>query len=530
MTNPPHTPEHPSAETRTRGAANGTARADDRPDRPDASRFLRWRRAVLGLRPRMLAAFVATAAVSALATSALTYQAATGSTLDLTQDTALDELRRRVDVLAPALPFPPTQAELDRLSLRLSGTGGFRDWHVLARYGAAHSEWTAAVTIPAALQDTVGSGHGAFQRFTADGHSWLAVGVPVTHTTRTTAGPAGPAARAGDLSGLTVYALLPLDREQDATSTLLAAATGAGVFAAVLAAGLALLATRQVLRPVRALGDAAQALAQGRLDTRLAVSGHDELAQLSKTFNHTARTLQGTIEELRAVESQGRRFAADVSHELRTPLAAMAAVTDILDEDAEHLPADTATALRMISNETGRLTRLVNDLIEISRMDAGAAPLRTEDVDAAEAVRATLDLRGWSDRIELDLPAALPVRLDARRFDVIVANLAGNALRHGRPPVRLTLTTRDPRPGSDLVLTVTDQGPGIPPAELPHLFDRFYKADRARTRSEGSGLGLAIAQENARLHGGFIEAANAPGSGAVFTLVLPRGPLTKDAP
>ncbi|MEV8327711.1 HAMP domain-containing sensor histidine kinase [Kitasatospora sp. NPDC056731] len=527
MTTPPRAPKHPSAEARTGDAANGTAHADDRPDRADASRFLRWRRAVLGLRPRMLAAFVATAAVSALATSALTYQAATGSTLDLTQDTALDELRRRVDVLAPSLPFPPTQAELDRLSLRLSGTGGFRDWHVLARYGAAHSAWTAAVTVPAALQDTVGSGHGAFQRFTADGHSWLAVGVPVT---RTTAGPAGPASGVGDLSGLTVYALLPLDREQAATSALLAAATGAGAFAAVLAAGLALLATRQVLRPVRALGDAAQALAQGRLDTRLAVSGHDELAQLSKTFNHTARTLQGTIEELRAVESQGRRFAADVSHELRTPLAAMVAVTDILDEDAEHLPADTATALRMISNETGRLTRLVNDLIEISRMDAGAAPLRTEDVDAAEAVRATLDLRGWSDRVELDLPAALPVRLDARRFDVIVANLAGNALRHGRPPVRLTLTTRGPGPGSDLVLTVTDRGPGIPPAELPHLFDRFYKADRARTRSEGSGLGLAIAQENARLHGGFIEAANAPGSGAVFTLVLPRGPLTKDAP
>ncbi|MFJ8431171.1 sensor histidine kinase [Kitasatospora sp. NPDC094019] len=476
-------------------------------------RRTRLRRALAGLRPRMLAGFLAVAALSALATAALTYRAATNSTLELTQDTTLDELRRRVDTLAPGLPFPPTQGELDSLVGQLSGTAGFRDWRVLAAHGDDHSEWTQPVDVPPALTATVTAGHAAFQRFTADGRPWLATGVPVT-------GAAAPHAP----SGLTVYAVLPLDREQNAATGLLAAAAGAGVFALVLAAGLALLAARQVLRPVRALGDAAHALAQGRLDTRLTVTGHDELAQLSKTFNHTARTLQGTIEDLRAVESQGRRFAADVSHELRTPLAAMVAVTDILDEDAEQLPEDTATALRMISNETARLARLVNDLIEISRLDAGAAPLHTESVDAATAVRETLDLRGWRDRVELDLPGALPVRLDPRRFDVIVANLVGNALRHGRPPVRLRLREAD----DDLVLTVTDRGPGIPPAELPHLFDRFYKADKARRRSEGSGLGLAIAQENARLHGGVIEAANAPDGGAVFTLLLPRGPAPLD--
>ncbi|MFI6151727.1 ATP-binding protein [Kitasatospora sp. NPDC051170] len=500
----------PSAAT---GAGTAAGAAPTRPPR-----LLRLRRAAAGLRPRLLAAFVAVAALSALATAALTYRAATTSTLDLTKDTTLDELRRRIDVLAPALPFPPTQGELDRLALELSGTGGFRDWRILASHGTDHSEWSQPVAVPPTLQHTVGTGRAAFQRFSADGHPWLAVGVPVTYAAGGgLSGPSGP-------SGLTVYALLPLDREQGAADALLAAAAGAGAFAAVLAAGFALLAARQVLRPVRALGDAARALAQGKLDTRLTVTGHDELAQLSKTFNHSARTLQGTIEELRAVESQGRRFAADVSHELRTPLAAMLAVTDILDEDAEHLPADTAAALRLIGNETVRLTRLVNDLIEISRLDAGAAPLHLDAIDAAAAVRESLDLRGWSDRVELDLPAALPVRLDPRRFDVIVANLAGNALRHGRPPVRLALRGAD----DELVLTVTDHGPGIPPAELPHLFDRFYKADTSRARSEGSGLGLAIAQENARLHGGLIGAANSPSGGAVFTLVLPRGPVTPE--
>ncbi|MER7842456.1 HAMP domain-containing sensor histidine kinase [Kitasatospora sp. NPDC096077] len=501
---PPDPPDHPAPSTHPA--------PHDRPPR-----LLRLRRAVAGLRPRLLVAFVAIAALSALATAVLTYRAATNSTLDLTQDTALDELRRRVDVLAPDLPFPPTQGELDRLAGELSGTGGFRDWRVLASYGTTHSEWTQPFAVPPTLERVVGGGRAAFQRFSADDHLWLAVGVPVTYAASLPSGPTGP-------SGLTVYAALPLDREQSAADALLAAAAGAGAFAAVLAAGLALLAARQVLRPVRALGDAAHALAQGRLDTRLTVTGHDELAQLSKTFNHTARTLQGTIEELRAVESQGRRFAADVSHELRTPLAAMLAVTDILDEDAEQLPADTAAALRMISKETVRLTRLVNDLIEISRLDAGAAPLRAERIDAVTAVRDTLDLRGWLDRLTLDLPAALPAELDPRRFDVIVANLAGNALRHGRPPVRVALRGSD----DTLVLTVTDHGPGIPPAALPHLFDRFYKADKARARSEGSGLGLAIAQENARLHGGVIEAANTPGGGAVFTLILPRGLDTEE--
>ncbi|MGW3231982.1 sensor histidine kinase [Kitasatospora sp. NPDC001095] len=507
------TAEPPQPEPRQPGAPQSEPPQSASPQ--PVPRRIRLRRAVAGLRPRLLAAFVAVAALSALATATLTYRAATNSTLELTQDTTLDELRRRVDTLAPALPFPPTAGELDRLVSQLSGTGGFRDWRILAAHGSDHSEWTQPVAVPPVLEATVNRGHAAFQRFTGDGRPWLATGIPVTNA----AAPNAP-------SGLTVYALLPLDREQSASNALLAAAAGAGAFAAILAAGLALLAARQVLRPVRALGDAARDLAQGRLDTRLTVTGHDELAQLSKTFNHTARTLQGTIEELRAIESQGRRFAADVSHELRTPLAAMLAVTDILDEDAEQLPEDTATALRMISNETTRLTRLVNDLIEISRLDAGAAPLHTETVDAATAVREALDLRGWNDRVELDLPAPLPVRLDPRRFDVIVANLVGNALRHGRPPVRVALRAAD----DDLLLTVTDRGPGIPPAELPHLFDRFYKADKARRRSEGSGLGLAIAQENARLHGGLIDAANAPTGGAVFTLVLPRGLVEEETP
>jgi two-component system sensor histidine kinase MtrB len=217
------------------------------------------------------------------------------------------------------------------------------------------------------------------------------------------------------------------------------------------------------------------------------------------------------------MEADARRFVADVSHELRTPLAAMTAVTDILDEEADRLPPDSAAAVRLVSQETHNLTRLVNDLMEITRFDSGAAALASDEVDVAEAVRATLRARGWVSSVEANLPS-VTARVDTRRLDVIVANLVGNALRHGAPPVTVTLTAD----GEWLTIEVTDRGPGLELTALPHVFDRFYKADSARARSEGSGLGLAIAWENARLHGGMLTAGNVEGGGAVFTLRLPR--------
>lgn len=137
-------------------------------------------------------------------------------------------------------------------------------------------------------------------------------------------------------------------------------------------------------------------------------------------------------------------------------------------------------------------------------------------------MRKTLELRHWDDeRVITELPSQVRARLDPRRFDVVLANLVGNALRHGGAPVRVTVRT-EPRPGGPrLLIEVADSGPGIAPEVLPHIFDRFYKADAARTRSAGSGLGLAITLENVRLHGGTLCAANGPAKGAVFTLDMP---------
>ena len=248
--------------------------------------------------------------------------------------------------------------------------------------------------------------------------------------------------------------------------------------------------------------------------------GRDELAQLVTSFNGMASALEDKVGELERMEARARQFAGDVSHELRTPLTAMTAVAGILHEHPG-LTGDAATAARLVAQEVRHLNRLVEDLIEISRFDAGTAQLVTDDTDVATAVGRCLRARGWTD-VSADVPAGLTVPLDRRRFDVILANLVGNALRHGALPVTVTAGLQpDGRRGSRLTVDVRDHGDGLPPAAIPHLFDRFYKADTARARSEGSGLGLAIAWENARLHGGHIDAGNHCDGGAIFTVSLP---------
>jgi two-component system sensor histidine kinase MtrB len=291
-----------------------------------------------------------------------------------------------------------------------------------------------------------------------------------------------------------------------------------GLLLAVLTA-VAVVASRRVLLPVRRLAQAARRMSGGDLSVRIEPKGRDELAQLTTTFNDMAAALEGKISELQHMEARARQFAGDVSHELRTPLTAMTAVADILPGHPG-LTGDAAAAAQLVSQEIRHLNRLVHDLIEISRFDAKTAQLVVDSTGVAAAVAACLQARGWAD-VVIDIPAGLTMPLDRRRFDVILANLIGNALCHGSPPVIVQASIQPAGDGEQLALLVRDHGPGIPPDALPHVFERFYKADTARSRSEDSGLGLAIAWENARLHGGYIEAGNHPDGGALFALVLP---------
>jgi len=283
---------------------------------------------------------------------------------------------------------------------------------------------------------------------------------------------------------------------------------------------VAIAASRPVLLPVRRLARAAQRMSGGDLSVRIQPRGRDELAQLVTSFNGMASALENKVGALEQMEARARQFAGNVSHELRTPLTAMTAVVGILHEDPR-LTGDAAAAARLVRQEVLHLNRLVEDIIEISRFDAGTAQLVTDETDVANAVGRCLRVRGWSG-VRTDVPAGLTARVDRRRFDVVLANLVGNALRHGGPPVTVKADIQpDGRGGGQLAVEVRDYGRALADPANTHFFDRFFKADTARARSEGSGLGLAIAWENARLHGGHIDVGNHPGGGAVFTVSLP---------
>ncbi|MFF9352017.1 ATP-binding protein [Streptomyces sp. NPDC014734] len=466
-----------------------------------------------GLRTRLVAAFLLVAAASAVTTATLTYREARSAILQQAQDTAVAQFRDRIGSLAMTLPVE--REHLRRSCQTLAREGKPHTWRVFAEYGnirvSSTDRPTSDVITPALREAVRGSARGSFQRVVKNGEPWLTVGMPALFERGDGRQP----------TGLVLYAVMPLSTEEANISAMVTAARDGALPALAIAVVPALLAARSVLRPVRDLERAATGIGRGELDTRIEVKGSDELAGLARTFNESSTKLQESVAELRRAEARARRFASDVSHELRTPLAGMLAVTEVLDEDAAHLNADTAAAVRLISAETGKLATLVEDLMEISRFDARAAGLHLDEVDVAETIRKTLQNRHWDDRVRTELPDGIRAMLDPRRFDVIVANLVGNALRHGATPVTVRLRTEHRGAGRWLVTEVADHGPGIDPAVLPHIFDRFYKADEARTRSAGSGLGLAITQENVRLHGGTVHAANGPGRGAVLTVELP---------
>lgn len=461
----------------------------------------------LGLRARLLLAFALLCVVTAAAVAGGIYVQARNDILQRTQDAAVRAMTSRLEALYPLRSPAPGPAELGEIADTVTDGNS----SAVAVYQEAHSPaGLDPGVIPPELRRAVAGGDIAWQRVVWQGEPNLIIGAPllIVEPDRTTR-----------VSGIEVYTARSLLPEQRSIDRLAALAWLTGAAALAFAIVLALLATRGVLRPVRELGRAARLLGEGELRTRIAVRGSDELADVARTFNNTAAELERHVKQLREMEADARRFVADVSHELRTPLAALASVADVLDEEAAQLPEPAGTAARLVSQETHNLTRLVNDLIEISRFDSGVATLALDDVDVAELVRATLRTRGWSEPVHTELPPAVTARLDPRRVDVILANLVGNALRHGEPPVSVRLSA-DPH---WIALEVRDHGPGLDEAVLPHVFDRFYKANAARARSEGSGLGLAIARENARLHRGDLTVTNAPDGGAMFTLRLPRG-------
>ncbi|MDG9705732.1 cell wall metabolism sensor histidine kinase WalK [Streptomyces sp. DH37] len=479
------------------------------------------------LRLRLVVVFALVALTAAVAASGIAYWINRDAVLTRAQNAALNDFRESLGDNAGALSRrPPCDAVRDAADTMANST---QRYEVVLIEEQADGSPCAAVSdpeftledVPGALRAAVGRKrpvdasnkapyHLYWQRITMDGEPYLVGGATVIG-----GGPTG-------------YMFKSLAPERDDLNSL---AWSLGIATALALVGSALLAqaaATTVLRPVQRLGDAARRLGEGKLDTRLRVSGTDELAELSRTFNRTAESLEQRVAELSAREESSRRFVADMSHELRTPLTAITAVTEVLEDEIDSLDPMIAPAVTLVVSETRRLNDLVENLMEVTRFDAGTARLVLDDVDVADQVTACIDARAWLDAVELDADRGIMARLDPRRLDVILANLIGNALKHGGSPVRVSVRTRESAAGGadaggdELVIRVADHGPGIPEDVLPHVFDRFYKASASRPRSEGSGLGLSIAMENAHIHGGSITAENAPEGGAVFTLRLPR--------
>lgn len=323
-----------------------------------------------------------------------------------------------------------------------------------------------------------------------------------------------------------LYYLFPLNQEQATLDLVRGAVLLTGALLVLLLGVVAALVTRQVVVPVRAAALTAGRLSDGHLSERMKVKGEDDLAKLATSFNDMAVSLAKQIHQLESLSRVQQRFVSDVSHELRTPLTTVRMASDVLFEQRYAFDEPTARAAELLQNQLDRFEALLADLLEISRFDAGAAKLETEVVDMRSLIQRAIDgSRPLADRlgrpVHFEAPEDVyPVECDARRADRIMRNLLDNAIEHGdERGIDVTLGMNN----FAFAVTVRDFGAGLRPGESSLVFNRFWRADPARARTTGgTGLGLAIALEDARLHGGWLEAWGRPGQGACFRLTLPR--------
>lgn len=445
------------------------------------------------LRRRLVVAFVLVAGVSAGALAGGSYLMLRQARFDGSLQRAAADARYQLVLAGQFVPLTDARRADLLASFAQSGRP------VLLVTGDVQASDPRYAPAPGpALRDTVAAGQLGFQR---------------------TAGAAGPhlLVVGGRIPGSTAE-LYVVTVEDDLVGDLdqLRTALAVGWVAVVLvAAAVGHTLARRTLEPVGRASRAARAVAEGLLDTRLPVDGRDEFSVWAASFNEMAEALQTKIDALSRAQARERRFTADVAHELRTPVTALVAAASLLADQLDALPADGRRAAELLVTDVVRLRRLVEELMEISRLDAGREAVTTRPVDVVALLRGIATARGWADRLTVT-GAAPPVGTDPRRLERVLANLLANAVEHGGGAVRAEVRYA----GTALTVDVVDHGPGIPAEHLPHVFDRFYKVDPARTGA-GSGLGLAIAQENARLLGGRLTVDSAPGQGTRFRLDLP---------
>ena len=443
------------------------------------------------LRFRVLAAFALGGLLIPAGLSVLTYFWVRAYLLNQRQTSAVHQASANAQLVQTLLRSTQPDVASTLTSLQTPSNAQSVVWHAGRWFG------TSAVTGPDALPSTLRhmvleQGQSARQRYHTGGTQVQAVGIPLS----------------GGDAYFEVFSLHDLVTTLRALRDALAAGSLLG-FGLSLAVGA--WATGRVLRPVREIGGAAAAIAAGRLDARLDPEGDQELVELASGFNAMVDGLARRIE-------RDARFASDVSHELRSPLTTLRSAVEVMQRRRAHLDPRSARALDLLSDEVDRFEQLVQDLLEISRYDAGVTHLDLEPVNLTALTKALLCEAEQAAPVTPNTDEAT-ILADRRRLEQTLRNLIRNAIVHAGGVTGVVIDVGTERTS----IVIEDHGPGISDSEQHTIFERFARGRAAgqRSSSGGVGLGLALAAEHASLQGGTIRAESNNGHGSRFIVCLP---------
>lgn len=408
---------------------------------------------------------------------------------------------------------------LSEISDRSGGRGGY-DVILESKLGEQKSSGVKTSSVPNNLRQQVRSDHGSTPKL------WKTpTRIRFKDRPAVPGSAFGTALHVPNSAGYQLYFVVPMEQEQETLDSLQRAVIITGAVLILLLTLIAGLVSRQVVTPVRGARRAAERLASGHLEDRMVVKGRDDLARLAGSMNNMASELQKQITQLEELSRVQQRFVSDVSHELRTPLTTVRMAAEMLHESRDQFDPATARSSELLQVELERFQSLLNDLLEISRFDAGAAVLATADEDLAEILRGVIDActpltQSTYTELRLHAPTSIHAEIDRRRIERVLRNLVTNAIEHSENhPIDVYLAGDE----HAVAVAVRDHGVGFEAAQAKQVFHRFWRADPARDRRiGGTGLGLAIAMEDTRLHGGWLNAWGRPRRGAQFRLTLPR--------
>jgi len=455
----------------------------------------------LSLRRRILLTITVGSLFLSMFLAITTYSLARSNLLAERTDAAINTSQRNAQGMERDLRSLPATTEVAAASLARVGVQDYLIWYNNAWTGGAATFQNPSVP-PELIRAVIDNGESASQIIEIGDQLSVVVG--------------------WDIPGVGSYFEAFSLEETNSTlssvrlSLMLAAAISTG-----LAAVLGIFAARRAVRPVATAAQAASAIAGGRLDTRLESSDDPDLRILTESFNDMAEALQARVE-------RDARFASDVSHELRSPLMTLAASIEVMEARRDELPERSQSALDLLSGDVTRFQGLVEDLLEISRFDAGAIRLHLEELLAAEFVRQAVAVSSLPEtpiRVSERAEVAL-IRGDRRRLARVIANLIDNARAYGGDRVGVSIDVINPadEPISHILIAVVDNGPGVPEEERQLIFERFARGGGAGRRmdSDGAGLGLSLVDEHVRMHGGrvWVEDRLDGNSGARFVIEL----------